>query len=388
MLQMSQCWGGNTAKCGWKDYLPRNHGWLIHNENRHKKWEYILEYMQLTTYSCKKLTDLLWTFACIKHLTNVDIHFLFYCINIPKLFTFAVYLHLFVLAINTSTPLPLTPTLQILLIPNLLRRSAKITIYIYSYSIFIECTINVFLQVPMAYWAFCRHQVGILYMIVVYLTPLALSECDILSPVSYSAEQYCADLDNVTILNVAQWECRYICIQKARCGGIKYSPLKGTCILLENCALTDESNPVIYTIISSTEGSECLEWLQFPEDRWVHTKYGGDINWKKGGKSQCWWAVLPWLWVHIGILPCNWRYKSNKAYRPISLWGLTCEGRMYGGLCDVLGWRGDPTWCSRGRKIGGWESNVCGLIWQYLETTGCFEWMLPWRISAPLAFVR
>ena len=133
----------------------------------------------------------------------------------------------------------------------------------------------------MAYWAFCRHQVGILYMIVVYLTPLALSECDILSPVSYSAEQYCANLDNVTILNVAQWECRYICIQKARCGGIKYSPLKGTCILLENCALTDESNPVIYTIISSTEGSECLEWLQFPEDRWVHTKYGGDINWKK-----------------------------------------------------------------------------------------------------------
>ena len=131
----------------------------------------------------------------------------------------------------------------------------------------------------MPFWTLCRQQVGILYIILINLTPPALSKCDILSPVSYSAEQYCADLDDVAVLNVFEWECRYICIQKARCGGIKYSPLKGTCILLESCPLPGGSNSVLYTIISSTD--ECLEWLQSPEDRWVYTVYAGDKDHKR-----------------------------------------------------------------------------------------------------------
>ena len=136
-----------------------------------------------------------------------------------------------------------------------------IYIYIFIFIISWVCY-RYFLQVPMPFWTLCRQQVGILYIILINLTPPALSKCDILSPVSYSAEQYCADLDDVAVLNVFEWECRYICIQKARCGGIKYSPLKGTCILLESCPLPGGSNSVLYTIISSTD--ECLEWLQSP----------------------------------------------------------------------------------------------------------------------------
>ena len=137
------------------------------------------------------------------------------------------------------------------------------------------------MQVPIAFWIFCSQQVRILYIVLVNLTPLAFSKCDTLSQTSYSAEQYCADLDRVTAFNVSEWECKYTCIQKAMCGGINYNPLNGTYILLENCPMPDDSHNVLYIIISSMEGNECLEWMQFPANRWVLTKYRGDISGKR-----------------------------------------------------------------------------------------------------------
>ena len=153
---------------------------------------------------------------------------------------------------------------------------------------------------------------------------------------SGNVDTYAFKKQGVGVLSIAYWEKGLAFLKPA------------PCLMVDTpCCIQSFQAPMAMSVWSG---------CSFLQIGWMFTMYRDDADWKR---------VLR-ISVDVLYYPGYATDGSNAIHwRRLLLWGFACEGRVYSSLCDVLGGRGDPTRCGLGRKLGGWESNVCGIISQW-----------------------